>query len=70
MKVIHLPDKYKASEKSNVRSQKNAKPKNENQNAEPNKLLLKLSDNLQTSLMSNIQLSEVEVDWLISAHIR
>ena len=69
MWVVHLPDECKASEKPNARFQKPAKSENENQTAERGKRHLKLSENLQASLMSDNQLHKNQVNQLIWAYI-
>ena len=68
MWMVHLLNEYKASYKSNARFQNTPKSENKKQTAEPGKLCLKLSENLQASLMSDMQLSRNEVDQNISSH--
>ena len=67
MWVVDLPEECKASETQNARFQKPAKSENENQTAERGDRHLTLSENLQASLMSDMQLLKNEVDQLISA---
>ena len=68
MWVIHFPDKCKSSEKPKDQYQNPAKSENKNQTAEQGKLPLKLLENLRASFMSDMQLSNNEVDQLFLAY--
>ena len=67
MWVVHLPEEWKYSETPNARFQNPRKSENDNQTAELGDRHLTLSENIQASLISNIQLYKNEVNKLISA---